>query len=215
MYNLPKPYLSYSAWQLWKSDKTRFRKKYYENDPSAEIMTPEVLFGKTIAKRLEDGEHIEGVIKYSEREFRILVEIDPGLKVLGYFDGFEPDDLSIMEYKTGRLSNKGVEPWSDLKVMRHKQLVFYSLLTLLEFGKYNPKIKLQWLETEFTEPLRYKGQIVEDGRDKLRLTGRVETYEREIKDCEIEKLKEEILLAGKEISEDYTLWKKNQLKEVF
>jgi hypothetical protein len=200
---------------LWKSDKTRFRKKYYENDPSADIMTPEIFFGKTIAKRLEDGEHIEGVMKYSETEFRVLVELAPGLKLLGYFDGFEPDDLSIVEYKSGRLSNKGVEPWDDLKVRRHKQLVFYSLLTLLEFKRYNPKIKLQWLETEFTEPVKYKGQIVEDGEPKLKLTGRVETYEREIKDWEIEKLKEEILLAAKEISEDYTSWKENQSNEPF
>lgn len=203
--NLPRKYLSYSAFTLWKSDKERFRRKYYENDPSADIFTQEILFGKTIAKRLEDGDKIEGVISYGNPETKLEVEAIDGLKLLGYVDDFNEDDLSFVEYKTGRLSVDGKEPWSLLKARKHKQLVFYSLLIQLKYGKYNPDVKLQWLETEW-DIKTYKGQVIEDGTGNLKLTGRVETYDRNVKEWELEKMKEEIIKVANEISEDYTQW---------
>lgn len=210
-YNLPRKYLSYSAYTLWKSDKNRYRRKYYENDPEADIMTAEIFFGKTIAKRLESGDTIDGVIKYSNPEYRIQEELEPGLQILGYLDEFNDENSAIAEFKTGHLSKYGKVPWDNLKVRKHKQLVWYTMLVELKHGFYNPVVKLQWLETEFKKDTReFDGHTLEGQTNKLQLTGRVETFEREIKNWEIEKLKEDIILTAKEITEDYKLWKSSK-----
>jgi len=208
-FDLPKKYLSYSAYKLWKSSKTGYRKRYYLNEQNFE--TPQSMFGKHIARKIEEGWFCKGLLYKGIKEKKIEVELVEGLKILGYMDCFDEDSLSIVEYKTGHLSLKDKKPpWSDLKVYKHKQLDFYTLLTNLKYGKYNPKIHLQWLETSFEKETRmFNGKKVEQlGRGKkLKLTGNIETYERLIEDWELEKLKEDIIKVALEITEDYKLWK--------
>ena len=212
MYNLPRGYLSYSAFTLWRSDKNRFRNKYYLGID--DFNTAETIFGKKIAKTLEDGEKIEGVADYEKAEKRIEAKLEEGLKLLGYLDGFTEETLEIVEIKSGHLSKDGKVPWDRLKVRRHKQLPYYCLLVKLKYGKYNPLVKLQWLETQFLQETReFNGHILTAQTRKLQLTGRVETFEREIEEYELDKMTEEIILTAKEISEDYTLWQKTKTTE--
>jgi hypothetical protein len=206
-FNLPRNYLSYSAWQLWQSDKTRFRNKYYLGIDTFE--TAETIYGKQIAKRLEDGEKIEGVEEYEKAEKSIKVELIPGLMLLGYLDGFTEENLKIVELKSGHADRKGKAPWDNLKVRRHKQLPFYCLLVQLKYGTYNPDVTLQWLETEFkSKEMEFDGHILTTQSRELELTGRVETFERHIEQWELDKMKEDIIRISLEISEDYTLWQK-------
>lgn len=206
--DLPRKYLSYSAYSLWKSSKEQFRKRYYLNETIFE--TKESLFGKLIAKKLEDGEIVnKDIIVYDTPEHRIYVDLVPGLKLLGYLDSYDSEKHAIAEYKTGRLSNKGKVPWDNLKVRKHKQLVFYSMLVQLKHEWVEPKTHLQWLETKVGKETReFDGHILEGKTEKMKLTGKVETFEREIAQWEIDNLKEDIILTAKEISEDYKLWKK-------
>lgn len=209
MYNLPRGYLSYSAFTLWQSDKNRFRNKYYLGVD--DFQTTETIFGHKIARKLEDGEKIEGVKEYEKAEKKIQVVLDDGLKILGYLDGFTEDTLKIIELKTGHLDRKGKKPWDNLKVRKHKQLVFYCLLVKLKYGKYNPDVTLQWLETDFVkETMEFEGHILEAKSNKLELTGKIETFERHIEEWELEKMKEEIIRVAEEISEDFTLWQKTK-----
>ena len=53
-YNLPKPYLSFSAMEMWKSSKDQYRLKYYSKDDSYTFSTMYTEFGKQIAEILED-----------------------------------------------------------------------------------------------------------------------------------------------------------------
>jgi len=209
-YDLPRPHLSNSSYTLWRSSKEQFRKRYYENQEG--FQTKETNFGKKIAKMLENGEFVnDKIIIYPNPEYRIYEELEPGLMLLGYLDSFDPETCSILEYKTGRLSNKGKVPWDNLKVRKQKQLVFYSLLSQLKHNKVNPKTTLQWIETELKDDTReFDGHILTAGKSKLSLTGKVETFEREIAQWEIDNLKEDILLAAKEITEDYKIWKNQQ-----
>ena len=204
-YNLPKKYLSYSAWNLWRTNKDEYRARYYEGKPSIE--TTETIFGKTIAKKLEDDEKIIG------SETRIELEIVPGLKLLGYLDAFDEETYSITEYKTGHLSKDGKEPWSQIKVEKHKQLDWYSLLVKEKYGKVNNTVKLIWLETEFVKESReFGGHILEGETRVLRLTGKERTFRRIIVEWQRKKIKEEIINAAKAISEDYTVWQQKKLE---
>lgn len=209
MYNLPRKYLSYSAFDLWLKNPEAYRRKYYLGEP--DFQTAETMFGKTIAEKLEGGHAPEGLMLYKNKEYRIEVELEEGLRLLGYLDAFNEDDLSILEFKTGHLDSKGKVPWDKVKVQKHKQLVFYSLLVKLKYGKVNPKVHLQWLETKFQKESReFNGHILEAEGKRLELTGRIETFERRIYKWEIDKMKEEIIKVAKEISNDYTLWQANQ-----
>lgn len=208
-FNLPRGYLSYSAFTLWRSDKNRFRNKYYLGLDSFE--TAETIFGHKIARSLEEGGLIKGVEKYEKAEKMIRVTLPEGFDILGYLDGFTEETLKIVEIKTGHLSKDGKVPWDRLKVRRHKQLVYYALLVNLKYGTYNPIVTLQWLETEFKDKqIEFQGHTLTAKTKNLELTGRVETFQREISPWELDKMLEEIILTAKEISDDYTLWQTNQ-----
>jgi len=174
--------------------------------------TAETIYGKKIAKSLEDGEKIEGVEEYEKAEKSIKVELIPGLTLLGYLDGFTEDTLKIVELKTGHTNKDGKAPWDKLKVQRHKQLQYYCLLVKLKYGTYNPDVTLQWLETEFAkDTMEFDGHILEGTTSRLELTGRVETFDRHIEQWELDKIQEEIIEVAKEISIDFTAYEQGKL----
>lgn len=194
-YNLPKGYLSWSSYKLWKTSKDQFRKKYYYDD-YRDLQTAEILFGKSIATKLEKKEKVlEDILLCSHSEYPLEVNFK-GITLKGFIDCFDPETLQIIEYKTGH------KPWTKPLVQKHKQLDFYCLMTFLKFGKYNSNVILQWLPTEIEE-LRYNGMKLHRKR-KLRLTGEVKTFKRKICKWEIEKLKLDVLIVAQEISADYT-----------
>lgn len=207
-YNLPKGYLSYSAYALWKQSPARYISKYFEGED--DFRTVETEFGKKIAEQLET-ERDDGIIPYTKSEYDIKEELDPGLFILGRLDGFDEDTLKVSEIKTGHKNKAGKSPWDNVKVRKHKQLPFYCLLVLLRFGKYNPDVTLQWLETEFIKETReFAGHVLEEtgkGR-KLRLTGYRESFDRHIEQWEIDVLKEDIIKVAKEISDAYEQFRK-------
>jgi len=200
-FNLPKKYLSYSQYDLWKKNKEQYRKRYYFNEPSIE--TVETKFGKHTDSFLDNGGHIDGVIQYSHNQYRIETNYC-GVPLLGYLDGFDEKTLSILERKTGHKNPKGKVPWDKLKVHKHQQLVFYSLMVELFHGKVHPTVILQWLETDFkTKEMEFQGHILTSGSRELKLTGNIKTFKRKIAKWEKENLKKDILLVAKEIHEDY------------
>lgn len=202
-YNLPKPYLSYSAFSLWQKDKDAFRRRYYENEKPFE--TVETIFGKTVHEKLEsDGEVIGS-------ETKIEINFIEGLKLLGYIDSFNEEDLAIIDFKTGHLDSKGNAPWDRVKVQKHKQLVFYTLIVQAKFGSFNPIVKLEWLETKFkNKSMDFNGHVLNTESRELELTGYKKIFERRVFKWEIKKLKQEIKKVARDISNDYTLWLKSK-----
>lgn len=208
-YNLPRAYLSYSAFTLWKSNRGGFRRRYYLNEKPFE--TSETIFGKTIATHLEEGGEIKGIIKPEKAEFKISVTIDDGLQLLGYLDGFDPTTLAITEFKTGHMSKDGKVPWDSVKVKKHKQLDFYSLLVNEKYGKFNPWVTLQWMETAFVKKtVLFDGHELEASSTELKLTGKIKTFKRRIMNREIKAIKSEIIKVALEITEDYKIWQESQ-----
>jgi len=198
LYGKNKDYISYSSYTLWKQNKDAYRRKYYDGGES--ISSPELVFGKKIARLLEDKEldHIE---KYKVMEQKIMVEID-GVKVLSYLDSYQP--YKFLEYKTGVVS------WTKTRVQKHLQLDWYSLMIQKWKGKVQDQCKLIWIETT-KEKINYHGHKIEGG---IRLTGKVEVFKRSVKQWERDLLEKEIIKTAHEIRRDYKETLQRHGKEV-
>lgn len=203
MLNLPKKRLSYSQVNLWNKNKEQYRTRYYRNEPLPE--NAEMIFGKTIAKRLEDNDpELAFIPRYDKAEHGIEVEID-GVMVQGYIDSFDPVKKKFREYKTGHLNLKGFPPWDIVAVHKHEQLPFYSLLIEETEGTVDPICHLDWIETEFkNKTIEFDGLTLETQSRDLFLTGRIETFERKIEPWERKRIREMIVRVAHEISADYT-----------
>ena len=79
------------------------------------------------------------------------------INLLGYFDSFDPDELDLYEYKTGKSYTQG-------KANKLGQLDFYTLMIWLKYNKLPKSIKLIWVETETTN-------------DIVTFTGKIKTFE--------------------------------------
>lgn len=194
-------YLSWSSYNLWRTNRNEYRRRYYLNEKAFESAA--TLFGKIVHKKFEEDESIVG------SETSIEVKIDEGLTLLGYIDSLHPETLLVIDFKTGR------DPWNDTKVSRHGQLVFYAMLVLLKHGTYNPKCELHWHETRNKKrSVEFDGHTLEADSGELELTGRIEIFSRKIYRWELEKLRQNVLLAAKEIHQDYEKWQQeNQQKQ--
>lgn len=206
IYNLPKGYLSYSAYDLWKKSKEQYRKRYYMNEKQFD--TAETLFGKATDTHLDEGGTIDGVINFNNPQYSVEVEYK-GLKLLSRLDDFNADTLQILERKTGHKNLQGKSPWDIVKVRKHQQLLFYSTVIELKHGKVHPIVILQWLETEFKDKtIEFDGHTLRAGKGKLELTGNIQTFKRTIHKWERQRFLKELLKVAEEIHNDFTEWKK-------
>lgn len=202
MYNLPRPYLSYSSIIIWLKNKEEYRRRYYYTDskPFESIYTR---FGKYIAELLEkDDESVKFIPRYSHPEFKIDFNID-GVPIKAFIDSFDPETFSFYEYKTSIKDN-----WNDKTVEEHMQLPFYSLLIKEIYGHVNNECKLFALKTRFKDNvIVFQGHKLE-GKKQLELTGEIKEFKRIITDEERKNIRLIITTVAKEISDDYTDWQK-------
>ena len=206
MVTIPKGRISYSMWHLWHTNKTQFRKRYYENIPSFE--TRESIFGKRIAKMLEEKKYDSTLAKVprgKKTEFEINTHIGD-IPIRCYLDSFTEKTKSLFEIKTGRIR------WNQKRVNMHDQLVFYAMAIQARFGSYDPFTLLCWLETELVGRKETIGGIDfenDDQRDKLvQLTGRMMVWTRKITPRQINKMKKSVWQTAQEINNDWEEWKK-------
>lgn len=199
-----KTYCSWSQINLWRRARDQYRLKYFygQNLPFQE--TPETLFGKEIAKKLEENhESLAHVPRYSKMEYKIFANIG-GVNVLGYLDSFDPEKKQFIEYKTGHVRFDGKAPWSQFEVEKHDQLVLYSLLVEVSEKKVKNKADLIWLETvKKPKTVEFDGNILIGSSYDLELTGRMERFTRIISKDERKWMRNEIIKVWKEIEEDY------------
>jgi hypothetical protein len=211
---LPKPYLSYSAIDLWLRDPESYRKRYYLKEPY--FSTPYTEFGNVVGEALEKREWdhpvlqpVVGKVPQGDHpEHKIEVDIN-GVPILSFLDDFTMDSKAIEEYKTGIRDKKGRAPWDRVKVRKHKQLTLYTLMVREKYGDWNPDIQLTWMETEWAniaEEVHFGGSILQDNLVGLRLTGHVEIFPRTIKEWELDRMAEIIRSTAEAISKDYQIW---------
>ena len=208
---LPKNYLSFSQYALWNSSKGSYRKRYYLNQKPP--TTKQMEFGKKIARILEDkNNNLDFVPQYPVPEEKIEVEIK-GVKLLGFIDTFDPEECKYREFKTGHANKAGKAPWDKIKVQKHVQLPFYSVLIEEKYSKVCNITHLDWIETEKVSiPEEINGISYETGfNDKIELTGKMETFERTITKAERNRMRQRILKTAIEISDDYQKYIKENI----
>ena len=202
-YNLPKPYLSYSAIESWLKYRADFRRRYYEQQEM--IVTPELAFGKKIGELLENhDESLSHIKQYVKPEQKFNVEID-GVKLFGFIDSFNPETNSFYEFKTGRT------PWTQGRVDKHLQLPIYSVAIEEMFGTVTDECELIWMETRKVEKQQI-GLLTHRDAYGIELTGKVREFKRTITKEERQATRELVVTVAKEISDDYTEWQKAKAK---
>lgn len=200
---------------LWIRDPEAYRRRYYTGEPY--FSTPYTRFGNEVGGALEDRNWdapclapvLNNVPQLTSPEHKLAVEV-AGVPLLGYMDDFNPDTLEILEYKTGIRDRKGAPPWDRVKVRNHKQLTWYTMCVRQIYGSFNPDIKLVWLETEWAlapDCFEHEGTTYCDQQHQLRLTGHVQTFDRHIKEWELDRLEMIIRKNAEAISKDYEQWK--------
>ena len=192
---LPKPHISWSQINCWMSNPERFRREYFEN--SAKLDTKFLQYGKGIAKLIESGKHKEllpGLIVYEVPEFEIRTSIH-GIPLLSYLDSYDPALNVFREVKTGKI------PWTQSKVQKHDQLLFYA--TALKFGlqKTPEYCDLDWIETK--EGIMEVDDFWRTNEGIINTTGRIVSFHREFDEREIERMEELIVRCAEQISEAY------------
>jgi len=206
---------------MWLHSEARYRREYF--DSTHKLDTKYLRFGGAFATMLEDMEVIYArtnnralAIEELAREYpmtenmkAVLMDIEiEGIseyeirtKVMGIVpcfskvDKYDPINNVLREYKTGKI------PWTQAKVQKHDQLVFYATMLKWE-GKPVPEYcDLDWIETKETE------QVVEDfWREQpkiLDVTGRILSFRREFDEREIERMEELIVQVATDISAAY------------
>lgn len=163
-------YLSWSQYSLWQTSKREYWKRYGlgENRSANKYFAK----GKELAEGLEYGEEgittddmlsvvLDAVPKLDIMEFKLETHLKNGEKLLSYLDSYTDDLPEFYEYKTGK------EPWTQERVDKHDQMLFYALSIFIDSGRtYIPSSKLFWIETEQTEQgLKYTGLVQEFTRN--------------------------------------------------
>jgi hypothetical protein len=157
-----KQYLSWSQFSLWQSSKREYYKRYALNEDRSNNKFFDK--GRELSEALEYGENgistddllavvLEAIPKLDIMEMRIDATLSNGEKTLCYLDSASIDKTEFYEYKSGKV------PWTQERVDKHDQLVFYALSIFRLTGEV-PTCKLFWIETEETEQgLKYTGLV--------------------------------------------------------
>lgn len=200
--------LRYSAYDCWLKSKSAYRGRYYRGKS---FETPETVFGHKMHKKIEEGEIVlPGLPVYPAHEVDILANLGD-VKIGGCIDTLDPDTLQFLDYKFGHRNKDGKAPWDNVKVHKHRQLIFYTLLVKLKHGHYNPETALIWVETAFkNRAMEFDGHMLEADTRELELTGKFEIFERRIAKWELDKLVMDIKRVAEEIRADFEEFKKSQ-----
>jgi hypothetical protein len=180
----------------------RFRREYFECGKKMD--TKYLRFGKDVAGLIETGKHKEllpDLLVYDTPEFEIRTDVC-GVPILSYLDSYDSKNNVFYEFKTGKA------PWTQAKVIKHGQLVFYATALKHSTGKIPAYCDLQWIQTK--DGKTEGTDFWREGEDIINVTGYIKSFHREFDEREIEKMEELIVKSANQISEAY----QNFLKEI-
>jgi hypothetical protein len=199
---LPKGYLSWSAFSVFKRNREEYIRHYFYGEPN-NFNSPSLEFGKNFAQHLEVRKeknrecHPDPVVEMAIQslpiqgisEFKIKADLPSAygiVRLSGMIDQFDPKTNDFIEYKTGW------RKWTHTMAQNHGQMKFYALMIWLNYNVVDNKKQLIWVETE-----RGDDYVV-------RPTGRIVKFPVEITMSQLLKFSREVIDVAKEISELYT-----------
>lgn len=153
-FNKTRP-LSWSAISSFEYDPEQWYEKYVLGKPTP--FSVEMDFGKRVGESFCTDKPMAPVTKYEIMEHGITVPY-ADIKLIGFFDSYDPTNYKIREYKTGK------KAWDQKRADTHGQIDMYLLLLWLN-NKIPPEkvqIHIDWYPTElrgdfsigFIEPLK-------------------------------------------------------------
>ena len=183
-----RPYISFSQYTLFISSPKAYYEKYGEGKVSHG--TKYQSFGKRLMEDLEFGTEIKGIptplknlVKSGIVEYEMTVESKHIEKDLfGIVDVIQENYSHFSEIKTGK------HPWTESKVKKDEQMLFYALMINLKH-KIIPVADLVWAETRDTED----GGII--------FTGQVKVFRREFTLEELVDFAKKVNVVVKNIAE--------------
>lgn len=219
---LPKPHLSWSQLDIWEHNPERYKREYFES--GKKLDTRFLTFGKGIASMVEELCELQKTLGTKELALAELVKLHGldydtetalreletdgvsefkieciirGVPLLSYVDKYLPEINEFREYKTGK------HAWTQAKVQKHGQLLFYAIGLRSLNGAMPDGCHLDWLETAESSGEDQDFWVTEK---KLALTGKVKSFRRNFDERELDKMEERIEKAAHEISDAYRKW---------
>lgn len=200
--------LRYSAYDTWLKSKDAYRKKYYNGEG---FTTAETVFGHEMHKLMQNGRRwrvhpiLKNLPRFDVPEKNIVLTLPGNVRIGGRLDSFDPSTQSFIDYKFSHRNKDGKAPWDAVKVARHRQMVFYSILICRKFNRVDPYTRLVWVETAFkkNQVEGFAGHTLESDSRELVLTGEFQVFKRRIAKWEREAMEANIIKVAKEIDEDY------------
>jgi hypothetical protein len=123
---LARPF-SWSQLSAFQYNRKQWFERYILNEKSPD--TEALRFGKQIGERLaSDPKFLPEVPRLKVFEQGISTTLG-GIKLISYFDSFEPEPLEFVEYKTSANEAK----WTHQSANEHGQMTFYYLQLYLEY----------------------------------------------------------------------------------
>lgn len=178
----------------WLKNKDRYRREYFEG--AVKLDTKYLRFGKGIATMVEEGTYkdlLPDLVVYPVTELEIHTTI-AGVPILAFIDNYHPDLNVFREDKTGKV------PWSQSRVQKHEQLVFYAAALKSFKGSIPEYCHLDWIETmEDTG----EGDFWAEVEKRVTITGKVLSFKRVFDAREIDRIEALIAKTAQEISRAY------------
>ncbi len=186
-YLLPRGYISWSQLEIFRKSPDNYVHMYIEG--GKRLDTKYTRFGRKIHQDLEDLE--DG----REKEIRVNVN---GVPILSYIDHFDETTGIFRDTKTGKT------PWTQVKVQKHDQLVFYAMAIKHSTGITPKECYIDWIGTRDAVQKEMSG--LHNKQPEVELTGESGTFKREITEKEIERMERELVEVAEKISNTYKKW---------
>jgi len=210
---LPRGYISWSAYNLYKRDKIRYIKQYFYGIKPT-FTNSGIEFGHQFAVLAENGRKsddplLDAVLtatpKLKKPEFKIdvILPTERGDVVLkGQIDDFDNKNYDFNEFKTGR------RKWTFSQANKHGQMKFYTLMIFLKYGVIPKNKNLIWIETEEVPVYNEHGGIE---RYEVRPTGHIVKFPVIITPKQLNEFAREVTNAVYEIAELYEEFRKENI----
>lgn len=170
---LPKSYISYSQFMLWKNSPKKYAQMYFDERDELRTQNKGQEYGKVVADALEKGVETGDLLtdaatlllpKYDVADQEIMTEMQTKagwLSIIGKPDSLDSVSKRFLEFKTGKV------PWTQSKAQNHPQMRFYAMVIYLAYGVLLKDADLIWIETSYEG--EYPNQVITP-------TGHVESF---------------------------------------
>lgn len=202
-----RPIFRFSLFEAFWSNPQKAMERYFPDDVEG-ATTKYMAFGSMAADGLCERPvpwWLEGVKHYDVNEHRIIADMD-GYLVRGTLDSYDYEQHKFLDNKCCKVErlkngNWSAHIWTQNKVNKHKQLVFYSVLVQETTGKVDDECHISVIPTYEDE----NGLVRRTGEPSIEVPRIITQQERD-------EMRAKIVSTARDITRMYEEYKKGYLK---